>query len=945
MSSPGLLERDAELEVLGAAIDRLAEGRGGAVAIEGPPGIGKTALLEGAMARLSEASLETMQARCGEFEMDFPFGVARQLFERRVIGGTAKARARLLEGAASHAAPALGLQIEDEAEDASAAPSADLPFTVIHGLYWLLAKLSEKAPLALVVDDAHWCDDSSLRFLTYLVPRLSDLPVLLLVASRSAAPERAAAMGAILGGRDVERIVPEPLGAEGSRALLEQALERPADKAFAEACHEASGGNPFLLSELATSLVADAVEPVAENAGRVRNLVPAAVVNSVLMRIGRMPAPCGDLAAAVAVLGSEVEPRSAAALAGVELDALADPLEGLERAGILAPERPLRFVHPLLREAVRAELPLARRESLHASAATLLRAGGAKAGEVAHHLLDAPRIGARETVSTLREAASEAVAGGAPEAAVTYLLRALAEPPSADVQAGLRYELGMAGWLAGRDPGVLIDDLRAGLNGAWSPSERATRSISVARAVASFGDVPQAFEVLEGQIEAAGGGEGEAAARLRAEYGSMGLLHPDTRDRAIARLESRGEPAGTEVKDLLELCPLAMLRSLDRSAEEAAAIAESALADERLLDSEGPDATAFHMALFVLMVTDHHDAAVAHLERATELASRGGSAYGFGSVAAMASVLHWRRGEVARAEARAQSAIDAGIVPPFTLPLVITCLILALTDRGELNRADAEVAMFGNIHDLPELMQVNTAFFASGILRLAQGRPDDALADLEEHDRRNRRLGITNPNVPWRPVAVEAAVRLGDQDRARSLAKDEMEHARRWGTNSAMGQALRASGLAQGEEGIDDLRKAVTALELSPSVRELTLTHIDLGSALRRAGERKEAREHLTVGLELARRMGATRFATLAHDELKVAGAKPRRLQFSGVDSLTAAERRVAEMAADGMANREIAQTLFLSTRTVENHLSRVYRKLDLTSRTELGEALSLEPA
>jgi AAA ATPase domain len=132
MASSDLFEREAELKVLGAAIDRLAEGTGGAVAVEGPPGIGKTALLEGAVASLSDAGVEMIQARCGEFEMDFPFGVARQLFERRVIDGNAKARARLLEGAASHAAPALGLQDEDGAEDASA-PSGDLPFTVIHG--------------------------------------------------------------------------------------------------------------------------------------------------------------------------------------------------------------------------------------------------------------------------------------------------------------------------------------------------------------------------------------------------------------------------------------------------------------------------------------------------------------------------------------------------------------------------------------------------------------------------------------------------------------------------------------------------------------------------------------------------------------------------------------------------------------------------------------------
>ncbi|MEJ7875945.1 MAG: AAA family ATPase [Solirubrobacterales bacterium] len=940
----GLLEREAEVGVLRTAVDRLCKGAGGAVAIEGPPGIGKTALFEGATGLLAEAGIDTLKARCGEFELDFPFGVARQLLERRVVDCTPKARERLLSGAAAHAAPALGIRSGEV--DTTAAPSVDLPFTVIHGLYWLLAKLSEKGPVAVVVDDAHWCDDASLRFLTYLVPRLGELPVLLLVASRPAAPERAAAMGAILGGREVERIVPKPLGEEGSRALLEQALGHSADVTFAQSCHEASGGNPFLLSELATSLRADCIEPVAANVERVRGLVPAAVVNSVLMRIGRMPQACGELAAAVAVLGSEVEPRLAASLSGIGLDDLAGPLEDLERAGIIAPDRPLRFVHPLLREAVRAELPLARREALHAKAAALLGDEGAKAEEIAHHLLNAPRAGSRETVTALRKAATAAVGGGAPEAAVTYLLRALAEPPSADVQAGLRYEVGVAGWLSGSDPGALIDDLRAGLNGAWSPSERATRAIALARAVASTGDVPAAFRVLDGQIEAAGTGAGDAAARLRAEHAALGLLHPDTRLRAIERISERAaHPAGSDIGTLLELSVMATHRSLDGAADESAALAEAALDGGRLLASEGADSVAFHVALLVLMVADHHDSASGHLDQAAEQARRGGSAIAFASVCAMSSVLAWRRGDMPGAEAQARSALEPGLVPPFVLPLIVACLALALIDKGELEAAESELGRFGNPHELPELMQVNMAFFALGALRSAQGRAADALTELAELDRRNLRLGILNSAVPWRPVAVEAALREGDRDRATALAADEMEFAKRWGTPTAMGQALRARGLAKRAEGLDDLREAVTVLKPTQSRREYTLALIDLGSALRRAGERREAREHLAEGLDIAQRSGAARLAGIAHDELRVAGAKPRRLQFSGVDSLTAAERRVADMAAEGLANREIAETLFLSTRTVENHLSRVYRKLDITSRASLGEALSLDPA
>ena len=427
----------------------------------------------------------------------------------------------------------------------------------------------------------------------------------------------------------------------------------------------------------------------------------------------------------------------------------------------------------------------------------------------------------------------------------------------------------------------------------------------------------------------------------------MGLLHPDTRDRAIERIEQREDhPAGGDIGTLLELGVLATYRSLDGTAEESAALAEAALDGGRLLASEGADSVAFHIALLVLMVADHHESAAQppRPSRGSGAARRLGVRVRLGLRDVVGPGLA-PRGH-AGAEAQARSALEPGLVPPFTLPLIVACLALALTDKGELDAAEAEMARFGNAHDLPELMQVNMAFFALGALRSAQGRAAGCARGA-----RRARPPKSSPRDPQLggPVAADRGGGRASRGRRASaptkLAADEMEFAKRWGTPTAMGQALRATGLAKGADGIDDLREAVAVLEPTPSRREHTLALIDLGSALRRAGERQEAREHLTAGLDLAQRCGATRLATLAHEELRVAGAKPRRLQFSGADSLTAAERRVAEMAAEGLANREIAETLFLSTRTVENHLSRVYRKLDITSRSGLGEALSLDPA
>src|SRR5690606_35867049 len=172
-------------------------------------------------------------------------------------------------------------------------------------------------------------------------------------------------------------------------------------------------------------------------------------------------------------------------------------------------------------------------------------------------------------------------------------------------------------------------------------------------------------------------------------------------------------------------------------------------------------------------------------------------------------------------------------------------------------------------------------------------------------------VGVMNPTVPWRPAAVEACMRLDRTEEASGLASAEEEFAARWGTTTARGQALRARGLAEGADGVDALREAADVLADSPARRERVLALCDLGEALRRAGARKDAREALTQAVALAQECGLTRLAARAHEELRVAGAKPRRLQFSGADSLTAAERRVAELAAGGMANKEIAETLF----------------------------------
>jgi DNA-binding CsgD family transcriptional regulator len=195
--------------------------------------------------------------------------------------------------------------------------------------------------------------------------------------------------------------------------------------------------------------------------------------------------------------------------------------------------------------------------------------------------------------------------------------------------------------------------------------------------------------------------------------------------------------------------------------------------------------------------------------------------------------------------------------------------------------------------------------------------------------------------APWRPPAVGILLAREEVEEAKRLADEDVERARAFGAPGPLGAALRAQGLTMGgAEGIERLRESEQMLSPSPSRLEHARTLVELGAALRRAKHRKESRDPLRRGLDIARRGGALVLAERAHVELRASGARPRRLVLTGVESLTPSERRVAELAAQGLTNREVAQQLYLTKKTVETHLGHVYRKLDISSRSRLADAL-----
>ncbi|MGH2889559.1 MAG: AAA family ATPase, partial [Solirubrobacteraceae bacterium] len=308
----GLHERGTELAELARLVARACAGEGALVLIEGAAGIGKSSLVQAGRRLAIEAGMAVLDGCGAGIEREFPFGVARQLFEPALAHLAATERDELLCGAAALAAPLVW-----DAPVATAAPAGDPAFPVLHGLYWLVAGLIARRPLALCVDDAHWGDSGSLRFLAYLARRVSGLPLLVVVATRTAEPSTDPRSLQALSDEALVVLRPLPLSEQAAGEVVAEVLGA-GDEALARACHEASGGNPFLLRELCATLALEHVRSPSAGAERVRTLGPATVARAALTRLARLDRAAPELARAVAVLGDRAAVADAAAVAGLD---------------------------------------------------------------------------------------------------------------------------------------------------------------------------------------------------------------------------------------------------------------------------------------------------------------------------------------------------------------------------------------------------------------------------------------------------------------------------------------------------------------------------------------------------------------------------------------------------------------------------------------------------
>jgi DNA-binding CsgD family transcriptional regulator len=919
---PPVLEREDELAALERAVDALGTGTGSLIVIEGEAGIGKTTLVRAAGEAARRAGIPVLRAVGSELEQATGFGVLRSLVTdiRRM-----NLEVDPFEGPAERARSV----IHPEARDATAAPPdrAD----TFHALFWLFVNLTDRAPLAIVVDDAHWADEISAEFLAYLTSRLEHLRVLLVVALRPAAG--LPALDALRASGSAVRLSPAPLTIDAVSVLARHAGVGSIEASRRDALWTDTGGNPFYLVELLRSGV-----PGADAIGEAG--LPSAIRHAIQQRIGADTTDSRRSAEAVAILGESATVELVAAVAEVEVRTVVAVVRRLTTEGILDHAR-LAFSHPIVRSSVYDAIPGPIRERLHHVAATVLRDAGADSTAIAVQLLRTDGRGEARAVEALRSAGRAALAQGDPASARRYLERAMAEPVPDELLGSVHLEL--AGTLAAVGAPEADGHYEQGLNLIDLPHERAQARLAQGHALIATGRWQSAAAVFERGLADATGRDIELRSRLEAGFVSSALVGLVDRDRAAERLarilaSPLTDPAHRE---LAAWTAFQHSVTVSASASESVALARRAIAGVPL-ETLVRDSQVVELAAGAFLAAGELEEEVAMLDAAIGAAQRIGA---FGKAAVYSycrSMPHFLSGRIADAIADAQAAVaahDQGWEAFY--PGSCASLAQALLELRDLDGAERAVAL----DDDRWRQRLDFQFMvpiARSRVRMARGDYEGAVQELAHAKQAGEQLGIATPSIlaDWRTWYAVALARAGRRDEAAQVADEAIVLADRWGAPIARARALWAAGMVAGSGGIEQLCEARTVAAGTSAALIETGLRVDLGAALRRAGRTVDAREELTRAADLAHRLGARALLDRARDELSAAGTRLRRYAVRGMESLTPSELRVARLAAEGRTNREVAQSLFVTPKAVEYHLANAYRKLQIAGRAELKAAL-----
>ncbi|MFJ5271623.1 ATP-binding protein [Streptomyces sp. NPDC088358] len=866
-ASASLWEREAEIADVAQAVEALradASSSGSLLVFGGEAGIGKTALLAEARRMAESKGCTVWSARGGETVTSVPFNVIRQLLQPAIVSLMPEEAREYLGDWYDIAGPALGIA---EPGDRQADPQG-----VCDGLVAAVRRLAKREwPLVLMVDDAHWADQETLRWLAAFAERLDDLPVLVVVARRpgEVTGERALHLDAVAAAaRPIVTL--SALTPDATAGLTRATLGEHADAPFCREVWAVTGGNPYETVELLAKVQDTELLPVEASAAELRALNRSARGRGLVARLEGLGIDATRFAWAAAILGTGISLDLAAQLAGMPRDEAERCAELLGAARILTDVEPessqlagseLEFVHPLIASAVYRSIPDALRTAMHGQAAWAVTESGRGAAAASRHLLEVHPDDDPELVEQMREAAREHLAVGAPDAARRCLERALREPPLPEVHARVLYELGCATLLTA--PATTIGHLRAALDRSGLAGDlRVDAVFRLSQALVHNDQLDEAVRTVD--AEAARLDPGPARMRLQAvhymwEGIHAGEDHVPGRSRGLAELARTCTGRDNSERALLILRGFdAMTRG--ENAEEVVELCDLALVNGRLAPGLGWTDTEWGVELLMMLgssyaYADRLDRAESLFTEALRSYTSAGWSGGHLSLAhAFVGLAHRRRGRLRDAETTLRESLRIAERVGRGLPLYwsATCgLVDTLLARGEVQEAWAIAEQYGFAPPYPTTIVLPDTRSVRGRLLIAVGRVKDGINELEAAEKASAVRG--HHNTVMAPWSIDLARALASEDpvRAAALAVDARRRAERFGTDTAIGEALRcAAALESGQRAVRLAAQAVAYLEASPCQYEHAAARVEYGIAARSVSE-------LNKGLTLARSCGA----------------------------------------------------------------------------------------
>jgi len=950
-ASAPLRGRGPEVEVLGEVLDQVAAGRPALLLIEGVAGIGKTRLLDRALADAQGRGMQVARGRAEELEQARPFGLVAAAFgcDRSSADPRRAAIGELLAGPAGGGGPV------------TVTSDPGLRFRAVDAFADLAEELALAGPLVIGLDDLQWADASSVLTVGAAARRIAGLPVALIGClrplPRSADLDR---LTGVLEAAGARRIGLGPLAAGGVRDLVADAVAaEPGPVLLAETA--GAGGNPLFVTELVGALVQEGTVRVADGRAEVtRPTLPPTLRLTILRRLSFLPEPTAQALRGASILGSRFSLTDLATVTGGSALELSIALDGAVRAGVVADDGPrLRFRHDLIRDAIYGDLPGGVRLGLHREAGQRLAAAGAPALQVAEHLARAATPGDAEAIRWLTRAAREAVATS-PDGAASLLARAVdlmdpADPGRDRLLAEQAGSLVSAGRLAeaeavcrallarDHDPAVTAEvRIRLGrtlLAGGWAGEalrelERAAGSaalasteLAVARAVESF--VRLNLGDLDGAWSAA------AAAQ------SADSLASDHQDTSVAATPLT---LAAQLRTSMAMITQALAAQLRGDLSTALQIADDAARQaDRSPGRQGHTYPVLWARGLALIELDRLDEARSALQAGMRLAEELGVQLYVPIYQVFLALERFAAGDWDDALAEVQTGLEVAEEVGHSYARVFGRIVrsLILLHRNDLRGArDAAEAAEAELAGTDSRYRSHWAQWARALLLEADGRPGDAYAAIAGCWDWCARRGHALEFRVLGPDLIRLALASGDAERASAVAAAVAGLAERNEVPSLSGIALHCRGLVSGDA--ETLAAAVRAYQPGARPLELAGACEDAGAAYARQGDPGRARPLLEQALAIYERLEAGRDLARAEAVLRAAGirrgrrGKRDRPKF-GWASLTPAERAVADLVADGLTNPQIGARLYISRRTVHTHLVHVFAKLDIASRAQLA--------